>query len=51
MRVLILGGTTEASDLVHLLAGDRRFEVTLSLAGRTSNPRIQPVQTRILNCP
>jgi precorrin-6A/cobalt-precorrin-6A reductase len=47
MRVLILGGTTEASDLVHLLAGDRRFEVTLSLAGRTSNPRIQPVQTRI----
>jgi precorrin-6A/cobalt-precorrin-6A reductase len=47
MRVLILGGTTEASDLVHLLADDRRFEVTLSLAGRTSNPRLHPVQTRI----
>src|SRR3984957_19471737 len=44
MRVLILGGTTEASDLVHLLADDRRFEVTLSFAGRTSNPRLHPVQ-------
>jgi precorrin-6A/cobalt-precorrin-6A reductase len=47
MRVLILGGTTEASDLAHLLADDRRFEVTLSLAGRVSNPRTQPVRTRI----
>jgi precorrin-6A/cobalt-precorrin-6A reductase len=46
MRVLILGGTTEASDLVRLLAGDRRFEMTHSLAGRTSNPRIQPAHTR-----
>lgn len=47
MRVLILGGTTEASGLAHLLAADRRFETTLSLAGRTSNPRMQPVRTRI----
>jgi precorrin-6A/cobalt-precorrin-6A reductase len=47
MRVLILGGTTEASGLAHLLAADRRFETTLSLAGRTSNPRTQPVRTRI----
>ena len=47
MRVLILGGTTEASDLAHLLADDSRFKVTLSLAGRTSNPRMQPVRTRI----
>jgi precorrin-6A/cobalt-precorrin-6A reductase len=46
MRVLILGGTTEASDLARLLAEDRRFETTLSLAGRTSNPRTQPVRTR-----
>lgn len=38
MRVLILGGTTEASNLVRRLAGDPRFEVTLSLAGRTRNP-------------
>src|SRR5712664_115324 len=47
MRVLILGGTTEASELAHLLADDRRFEITLSLAGRTSNPRMQPVRMRI----
>jgi precorrin-6A/cobalt-precorrin-6A reductase len=47
MRVLILGGTTEASALARLLAGDRRFEATLSLAGRTSAPRAQPVATRV----
>jgi precorrin-6A/cobalt-precorrin-6A reductase len=47
MRILILGGTTEASGLAHLLATDPRFETTLSLAGRTSNPRTQPVRTRI----
>src|SRR5260370_16735297 len=47
MRVLILGGTTEASELAHLLADERRFETTLSLAGRTSNPRTQPVPIRI----
>src|SRR5712664_2730426 len=46
-RVLILGGTTEASELAYLLAGDRRFEITLSLAGRTSNPRMQPVPMRV----
>src|SRR5258707_2324422 len=47
MRVLILGGTTEASELAYLLADDRRFEITLSLAGRTSNPRMQPVPMRV----
>jgi precorrin-6A/cobalt-precorrin-6A reductase len=47
MRVLILGGTTEASGLAQLLAADQRFETTLSLAGRTSKPRRQPVRTRI----
>jgi precorrin-6A/cobalt-precorrin-6A reductase len=46
MRVLILGGSTEASELAGLLADDRRFETTLSLAGRTLNPREQPVRTR-----
>jgi precorrin-6A/cobalt-precorrin-6A reductase len=46
MRVLILGGTTEASELARLLAEDRRFETTLSLAGRTLKPRAQPVRTR-----
>jgi precorrin-6A/cobalt-precorrin-6A reductase len=47
LRVLILGGTTEASELARLLAADPRFEVTVSLAGRTANPRTQPVRTRI----
>ena len=47
MRVLILGGTTEASALAKLIAGDVRFDATLSLAGRTTAPRAQPIATRI----
>jgi precorrin-6A/cobalt-precorrin-6A reductase len=47
MRVLILGGTTEASVLARLIAGDARFDATLSLAGRTTAPRAQPIATRI----
>ncbi|WIM10305.1 cobalt-precorrin-6A reductase [Enhydrobacter sp.] len=47
LRILILGGTTEASALARLLAGDARFEATLSLAGRTSTPKPQPIATRI----
>jgi precorrin-6A/cobalt-precorrin-6A reductase len=47
MRVLILGGTTEASALARLLAGDTRFDATLSFAGRTAAPRAQPIKTRI----
>lgn len=47
MRVLVLGGTTEASALARRLAGDPRFDATLSLAGRTANPRPQPLATRI----
>src|SRR5258708_6820603 len=47
MRVLILGGTTEASELTRRLAADPRFDATISLAGRTTNPRTQPVRTRI----
>jgi precorrin-6A/cobalt-precorrin-6A reductase len=47
MRVLVLGGTTEASALAALLAGDGRFDATLSFAGRTANPRPQPLPTRI----
>jgi precorrin-6A/cobalt-precorrin-6A reductase len=47
LRILILGGTTEASALARLLAGDARFEATLSLAGRTSTPKSQPIATRI----
>jgi precorrin-6A/cobalt-precorrin-6A reductase len=47
MRVLILGGTTEASALARLIAGDARFEATLSLAGRTTAPSPQPIATRV----
>jgi precorrin-6A/cobalt-precorrin-6A reductase len=47
MRVLILGGTTEASALATLLAGDPRFEATLSFAGRTAAPKAQPIATRV----
>ncbi len=46
MRILILGGTTEASALARLLADDARFEATLSLAGHTTAPRPQPLKTR-----
>ncbi len=45
-RVLILGGTTEARVLAERLAGDSRFETTISLAGRTANPISQPVPVR-----
>lgn len=47
LRVLILGGTIEAASLARLLAGDARFDATLSLAGRTSEPRPQPLPTRV----
>ncbi len=47
MRVLLLGGTTEASQIAKRLAGDDRLAVTLSLAGRTETPAAQPLPTRI----
>lgn len=47
MRVLILGGTSEASALARALADDRRFQATMSFAGRTQYPSPQPVPTRI----
>jgi precorrin-6x reductase len=37
-RVLILGGTSEASALTALLAGDEKFAPILSLAGVTKTP-------------
>src|SRR6185295_9305370 len=46
LRVLILGGTTEASALAERIAGDARLAPLLSLAGRTANPRPQPIPTR-----
>lgn len=45
-KVLLLGGTTEASALARLLAGEG-IEATLSYAGRTENPRAQPVPVRV----
>ena len=44
-NLLILGGTTEASQLARLLA-DRGITATLSYAGRTENPRAQPIPVR-----
>ncbi|GAB7551366.1 cobalt-precorrin-6A reductase [Novosphingobium sp. 11B] len=45
-NILLLGGTTEASALARLLA-EHGITVMLSYAGRTENPRAQPVPTRI----
>ena len=47
LKILILGGTTEASALALALAGDARFDATLSLAGRTKAPRTPPIPFRI----
>lgn len=47
MRVLILGGTSEARKLGEHLAVDPRFAATISLAGRTSAPARQPLPTRV----
>lgn len=46
-RILILGGTTEARELAGCIATDPRFDTTLSLAGRTLDPKPQPVPIRI----
>ncbi|WP_395337466.1 cobalt-precorrin-6A reductase [Novosphingobium sp. BL-8H] len=45
-NILLLGGTTEASALARLLA-ERDVSATFSYAGRTENPRAQPVPIRI----
>lgn len=47
LKVLILGGTTEASALARALADDSRFDAVLSLAGRTRAPRTPPIPFRI----
>jgi precorrin-6A/cobalt-precorrin-6A reductase len=47
LKVLILGGTTEASALARKIAGDPRLAPLLSLAGRTTNPQPQPIPTRV----
>jgi len=47
MRVLILGGTTEASELARLAGPDARLDPTLSLAGRTAQPTLPSISYRI----
>lgn len=49
MRLLLLGGTSEARDLAARLAddGDRGIEVTSSLAGRVADPRLPVGKVRI----
>ena len=47
MRILILGGTADASALAKLIAGDNRFQPTLSLAGRTASPAAPPIPYRV----
>src|ERR1700733_13759213 len=47
LRVLILGGTTEARQLAGHLASRAEFAATLSLAGRTAAPAAQPVPVRV----
>lgn len=47
MRILVLGGTTEASALARRLAERPAWEATLSLAGRTAQPTPLPVATRV----
>lgn len=50
MRILILGGTTEASALAKALAADTSFapilSPILSLAGRTRTPALSPIPAR-----
>ena len=46
MKVLILGGTTEASALARALANDARIRPLLSLAGRTRAPVLPAIPNR-----
>lgn len=47
VKVLILGGTTEATALAKRLAGHPGIDARVSLAGRTRNPVLPPLPTRI----
>lgn len=46
-RILILGGTTEARALAERLALRNDIDATISLAGRTADPKPLPLPTRI----
>jgi precorrin-6A/cobalt-precorrin-6A reductase len=47
MRLLLLGGSTEANRLARRLSGHARINATLSLAGRTTNPAAASLPARI----
>jgi precorrin-6A/cobalt-precorrin-6A reductase len=47
LRVLVLGGTSQASALARALAAGDGIAATLSLAGRTQAPAASPLPTRI----
>jgi precorrin-6A/cobalt-precorrin-6A reductase len=47
LRVLILGGTAEASALARLLAGESWVAPVLSFAGRTVSPVLPPIPSRV----
>lgn len=47
MRLLILGGTTEASRLAAAVANEPGIAATLSLAGRTAAPAAAPLPMRV----
>jgi len=47
LKVLILGGSSEASALANAVAGDARFDALLSLAGRTQTPMASPLPRRL----
>jgi precorrin-6A/cobalt-precorrin-6A reductase len=47
MRVLVLGGATEAAALARALADRTDIDAVLSLAGRTENPALPPIRWRI----
>jgi len=47
MRLLLLGGSTEANRLARRLSGHVRVSATLSLAGRTASPAAATLPTRI----
>src|SRR5262249_56747748 len=46
LKLLILGGSGEAAGLARALDGDARYDVTLSLAGRTKEPTQLPGRLR-----
>jgi precorrin-6A/cobalt-precorrin-6A reductase len=47
LRVLILGGTADASRLAEAVVNDPRIDAVLSYAGRTENPAPPPIAWRV----